>query len=44
MLKLHLHPQQPIEGAEVYGSLIYAPKLPGYWVFLYYKMPKEQGR
>jgi len=44
MLKLHLHPQQPIEGAEVYGSLIYAPKLPGYWVFLYYKLPKEQGR
>lgn len=40
MLKLHLHPQQPIEGAVVYGSLLYAPKLPGYWVFLYYKLPK----
>ena len=44
MMKLHLHPQQPVEGAEVYGSLIYAPKLPGYWVFLYYKLPKTQGR
>ena len=40
MLKLHLRPVQPVEGAEVYGSLIYAPKLPGYWVFLYYKLPK----
>ena len=44
MQRLHLHPQQPVEGAEVYGSLIYAPKLPGYWVFLYYKLPKAPGR
>lgn len=43
MLKLHLHPQQPVEGAQVYGSLIYAPKLTGYWVFVYYKLP-PQGR
>jgi len=41
--KLHLHPQQPVEGAEVSGSLIYAPKMTGYWVFLYYKLP-PQGR
>ena len=39
MLKLHLRPVQPVEAANVYGSLIYAPKLPGYWVFLYYKLP-----
>jgi hypothetical protein len=37
--KLHLHPQRPIQNAEVYASLVHSPKMGSYWVFLYYKMP-----
>ena len=35
VLKLHLHPQAPQAGAEVFGSLIRSPQLGLYWVFLY---------
>lgn len=41
MLRLHLHPQECAEGAQVYGSLVYAPKLTAYWVFVYYKLPPQ---
>jgi hypothetical protein len=37
--KLHLHPQKPVSGAEVYGSLLHSRQLGTYWVFLYYKVP-----
>lgn len=39
--KLHLHPQKPIRGADIYGSLLHSPKLGTYWVFLYYKVPER---
>ena len=42
--KLHLHPQKPIRGADIYGSLLHSPKLGTYWVFLYYKVPAGQDR
>jgi hypothetical protein len=40
-LKLHLHPQKPVKGADVYASLLHSPKLGFYWVFLYYKLPER---
>ncbi|HEV8577671.1 MAG TPA: hypothetical protein VGX68_01205 [Thermoanaerobaculia bacterium] len=40
--KLHLHPQKPVQGAEIYGSLLHSQKLGTYWVFLYYKVPAGQ--
>lgn len=40
--KLHLHPQKPVRGAEVYGSFLHSQKLGTYWVFLYYKVPAGQ--
>jgi len=39
--KLHLHPQRPIQKAEVYASLLHSPTLGRYWVFLYYKVPER---
>jgi hypothetical protein len=39
--RLHLHPQKPVRGADVYGSLLHGPKLGTYWVFLYYKVPER---
>jgi hypothetical protein len=35
--KLHLHPQTPPAGAEVYASLIHSPEIGSYWVFVYFK-------
>lgn len=35
--KLHLHPQTPPAGAEVYASLIHSPQIGSYWVFVYFK-------
>ena len=39
--RLHLHPQKPVRGADVFGSLLHGPKLGTYWVFLYYKVPER---
>jgi hypothetical protein len=43
-LKLHLHPQKPVKGADVYASLLHSPRLGFYWVFLYYKLPEGPVR
>jgi hypothetical protein len=43
-LKLHLHPQKPVKGADVYASFLHSPRLGFYWVFLYYKLPERPVR
>lgn len=43
-LKLHLHPQKPVKGADVYASFLHSPRLGFYWVFLYYKIPEQPVR
>jgi hypothetical protein len=40
-LKLHLHPQKPVKGADVYASFLHTPRLGFYWVFLYYKLAER---
>ena len=39
MLKLHLHPQAPVQDAQVYASLVHSPQLGLYWVFVYTRAP-----
>ncbi len=43
-LKLHLYPQKPVKGADVYASFLHSPRLGFYWVFLYYKVPAQPVR